>query len=147
MLKKDLTERQMLWSVRWAILAVSIFSLLTALYFQDVYQLMVKSFSILMVGLFVPMTAAIYWKKANAPAALASLIVGMTSWSVLEVWKARSGIAEYPVELVAAGAGLVVLVVVTLVTQKHMPALPATDIEGNPVEYKDRLGILGFGPR
>ena len=142
--KKDLSERQLLWSVRWAILATAILGLVTALYFQDVYQLMVKSFSILMVGLFVPMTAAIYWKNANAPAAFTSITVGMLSWIGLEVWKHINKVDSYPVELVAAGLGLVALVAVTLVTQRRIPALPATDIDGNRVEYQHRLGLLGL---
>ena len=142
--KKDLSDRQLVWSIRWAILATAIFGLLTALYFQDVYQLMVKSFSILMVGLFVPMTAAIYWRKCNTPAAITSMTVGVLSWIVLEIWKSQHKIALFPVELLAAAIGLFALIAVTLATHKSVPALPATDIEGRPVEYKDRIGILGL---
>lgn len=47
-------------------------------------------------------------------------------------------------ELLASGIGLVTLIAVTLATYRIVPALPATDIEGNPVEYKDRLGLLGL---
>jgi hypothetical protein len=47
-------------------------------------------------------------------------------------------------ELIAAGIGLITLVVVSLATQKKTPALPPTDIDGNTLEYKARLGILGF---
>ena len=55
-----------MWRVsRLTIVVVGILDLATALFFQNVYQLMVKSFSILMVSLFVPMTAAMYWKKTN----------------------------------------------------------------------------------
>ena len=69
--KKNQSERQVLWAMRWSILAFGICGLVIALRFQNVYQLMVKSFSILMVGLYVPMTAAIYWKRANGPGAVA----------------------------------------------------------------------------
>jgi len=137
--KKNLTEKQILWSIRWAILAVSILSLITALYFQNVYKLMVKSFSILFVGLVIPMTAALYWKKTNNPAAISSILAGVGSWIFFELVQ-----STYPADLIAAGTGLITLIVVTLVTEKKIPARPLTDIEGNKLEYKDRLGILGF---
>jgi SSS family transporter len=138
----ELTEKQLLWSIRWAILGVGLFGLITALYFQNVYKLMVKSFSILFVGLIIPMTAALFWKKCNGPAAVASIVSGMVSWLVLE-----GVMTSYPADLFAAGIGLVVLVAVTLSTAKATPALPLTDIDGNELEYKDRLGTLGFPRR
>jgi len=137
--KKNLTEKQILWSIRWAILAVSILGLITALYFQNVYKLMVKSFSILFVGLVIPMTAALYWKKTNNPAAISSILAGVGSWIFFELVQ-----STYPADLIAAGIGLITLIVVTLATEKKIPARPLTDIEGNELEYKDRLGILGF---
>ena len=137
----------MLWSIRWGVLVVGIFALMTALYFQDIYQLMVKSFSILMVGLFVPMTAALYWKKANAPAAIASIVFGVLSWIVLEFYKAITNQQNLPAELIAAGISLVALIVVTLLTEKKTPSLPATDIDGNIVEYKNRIGVLGWSTK
>ncbi len=54
---------------------------------------------------------------------------------------------NYPADLFATGIGLVVLVVVTLSTVKVTPALPLIDIDGNELEYRDRLGILGFPGR
>jgi SSS family transporter len=137
--KQDMSERELLWSIRWAILGVGLFSLVTALYFQNVYTLMVKSFSILFVGLIIPMTAAIYWPRANNPGAVASILVGMGSWLTLEV----AG-TEYPADLIAAGLGLVTLVVVTLATERKVPARPLTDVDGHPLEYRERLGRLGF---
>ena len=137
--KRKLTENQLLWSIRWSILTVGLLSLLTALYFQNVYKLMVKSFSILFVGLIIPMTAALYWKKCNGPAAVASIVSGMVSWLVLE-----GVLTDYPADMVAAVIGLVVLVVATLATAKMSPALPLTDVDGRELEYKNRLGTLGF---
>ena len=100
---------------------------------------MVKSFSILFVGLIIPMTAALYWPRANNPGAVASILVGMGSWLALEV----AGI-DYPADLIAAGLGLVTLVVVTLATGRTVPARPLTDVDGHPLEYRERLGRLGF---
>jgi len=139
--KRDLSERQALWGMRWSILVFGAFGLVIALYFQNVYQLMVKSFSILMVGLYVPMTAAIYWKRANGPGAVASILVGMLTWLGLESLNTRPGV-HLPAELVAAGASLAALVAVTWLTARISPPLPATDVDGNGLEYRDRIGIL-----
>jgi SSS family transporter len=138
-IKKDVREKQFLWATRWSILVIGLLGLITALYFQNVYQLMVKSFSILFVSLIIPMTAALYWKKANGPGAVASIVMGMVSWITLEAVQ-----STYPAELIAAGIGLGALIVVSLATQKTRPALPPMDIDGNPLEYTNRLGVLGF---
>ena len=137
--RHSMTEKQLLWSIRWSILAIGILGLITALYFQNVYQLMVKSFSILFVGLITPMTAAIFWKKANTPAAVSSIVTGVLSWLLLEFVQ-----STYPADLIAAVLGLVTLVVVAYATEKKIPALPLTDIDGNHVDYKDRIGLLGL---
>jgi len=47
-------------------------------------------------------------------------------------------------ELIAAGIGLITLVVISLAIQKKTPALPSTDIDGNILEYNKRLGVLGI---
>jgi len=94
---------------------------------------------ILFVGLVIPMTAAIYWKKANTPGAVASIVSGVGSWLLLEAFQ-----STYPADLMAAGIGLVTMIAVTLLTQKRSPAKPVTDIDGNSIEYRNRLGILGF---
>jgi Na+/proline symporter len=105
----------------------------------------------LFVGLIIPMTAALYWKKCNGPAAVASIVSGMVSWIVLEIrhnsYSPELRLLNYPPELVAALIGLVVLVVVTLATSRAIPALPLTDVDGRELEYKDRLGTLGFPRR
>ncbi|MGD9347662.1 MAG: sodium:solute symporter family protein [Candidatus Aminicenantes bacterium] len=137
--KKNVTERQFLWATRWSILAIGLLGLITALYFQNVYQLMVKSFSILFVSLIIPMTAALYWKKANGPGAVSSIVVGMVCWITLEVVQ-----STYPAELIAAGIGLIALIVVTIATQKNAAPLPPTDIDGNVLDYGHRLGIISF---
>ncbi len=141
--KKDLPDRQVVWAMRWSILVLGVLGLVIALRFQNVYQLMIKSFSILMVGLFVPMTAAIYWKRANGPGAVASIIAGVAAWIGLEARNARPDV-YLPAELIAAGVGLVALAAVTYATARRFPPRAAMDLEGNVLEYRGRLGILWF---
>ena len=142
--KKDLPEEALLKSIRLAVLVVGVLGLMTALYFQDIYQLMVKSFSILMVGLFVPMTAAIYWPKANGPAAIGAITSGVTGWIFLEFYKVQASLPDFPAELIAAGVSLIVLIVITSISHRQVKSLPATDVDGNNIDYKSRVGTLPF---
>lgn len=138
-MKKDFSQKQLLTSVRWAVLGVGFVSLLTALYFENVYDLMVNSWAVLMVSLFVPLTAGLYWKKANGRAAVASIVVGMSSWGLL-AWLQSS----YPADLMATGLGALTLVVVSMASGKSDPPRPLVDSGGRPVAYRDRLGLLGL---
>ena len=123
---------------------VGVLGLFTALYFQNVYQLMVKSFSILMVGLFVPMTAAIYWRKANEAGAVASMVGGLVSWIAFEYWNHAFAENALPSELLAAAIGLIVLLIVSAATWKLNAPQSLTDIDGRAVEMRDRFGILSL---
>lgn len=137
--KKDPSQRQLLIAIRWAVLGTGIVALMTALYFQRVYDLMVNSWSVLLVTLFVPITAGIYWKKTNTPGAVSSILVGTLSWLFLE-WSDFN----YPADLTATGLAIVTLVMVTLLTHKTVAAMPLTDVDGSPVDYRDRLGVLAL---
>jgi SSS family transporter len=143
-LKSGVDEKSVLRSTRYSVVVFGLLGLATALFFQNVYQLMVKSFSILMVGLFVPMTAAIYWKRANEAGAVTSMVSGLLSWLALEFWNATTAATPLPSELIAAGIGLVVLLIVSLLSNRHNPPKLSTDINGETIDMTDRLGILSF---
>lgn len=137
--KKGASERYILLIIRGTVLGIAILSLAVAFYFQNVYELMVNSWAVLLVSLFAPLTAGLYWKKTNGPAALASIVVGFGAWIVFAYVQ-----SEYPADLIAAALSALTLMVVTLATYQQSPPLPLSDLEGNPVAYKDRLGILGL---
>lgn len=143
-IRSDSSGDRVLRVSRFAVVIVGLFGLATALFFQNVYQLMVKSFSILMVGLFVPMTAAIYWKRANEWGAVASMLSGLLSWIALEYWNQNIAEILLPAELMAAGVSLLVLVVISWTTAHRSPPKPSVDVDGQKIEMTERLGILGF---
>lgn len=137
--KADPTERHKLLTMRWAVLGTGLLALATALYFRSVYDLMVSSWVVLMVSLFVPLTAGIYWKRTNEPAAVASLLVGAVGWLVL-----RGLDTGYPADLMATALAGVTLAVVTVATAGRAAPRPLTDEGGFPVPLRDRLGTLGW---
>lgn len=134
---QNLTGEQVLKISRWSVPIFGALSLIIALYFKNVYDLMVNSWAVLLVSLFVPLTAGIYWKKANSTAAVASLVVGMASWIVL------ANIQEiYPSDLIATALAAITLFATTQITAKSQSALPLRDINHNAIAYADRLGTL-----
>ncbi len=71
----------------------------------------------------------------------AAMAGGFLTWLI-----ARYIAPELPGDLIGMSACLVIMVAVSLATQKIDPPKPARDIDGNVVEFKDRLGTLGLRP-
>lgn len=136
-LRPGVSQKALLDWIRWSVVGAGVAALAVALYFQKVYDVMVNSWSVLMVSLLVPLTLGMYWRRANTPAALASIVAGLASW--LGLFLAQEA---YPADLLATMVALVVFVVVALVTGEGHAPLPMTDIDGEPVDYRDRLGTL-----
>ncbi len=135
--KKDLSDQQRLRLSRWAVPVLGVLSLMTGLYFKAVYELIVNTWSVILVSLFVPLTAGLYWKKANRTSAVAAIVVGLVSWIVLEAVQ-----SQYPADLMATAlAALTMAVLVPLTAHKEV-ALPLTTLDGTTVAYGDRLGLL-----
>lgn len=73
-------EEKILSLARVVTLVIGFSSLVLALYVKQIYHLMVNSWATLFVGIFVPVTAALYCKKANKPAAWVSMVGGTATW-------------------------------------------------------------------
>lgn len=65
---------------KYTTLIISVLSLGVALTVKEIYDLMVNSWATLWVGIFAPVTFALYWKKANNLAAWVSMISGTSVW-------------------------------------------------------------------
>ena len=128
--------------LKWTRLSVPIFavlSMMVALFVGEVYTLLLDSFSILLVGLFVPLAAGIWWPKANTTAALSAMVLGTVSWIAFKF--ITPGI---PSDMIGLGIGIGAMVLVTLMTQGKETANPIKDVDGNILPYADRLGTLSF---
>ena len=128
--------------LKWTRLSVPVFaflSMLVALFVGEVYTLLLDSFSILLVGLFVPLTAGIWWPKANTTAALCAMILGSVSWIAFKF--ITPGI---PSDMIGLGVSVGAMVLVTLFTKNKEAANPIKDVDGNILPYVDRLGTLSL---
>ena len=134
--RPDTDEKQILKICRWSVPVLGAFSLYLALTHQTVYDLMVNSWSILLATLFVPLTAGIWWSKANYQGALSSMIAGLFTWLLL-----MELTPDLPADLLAVPVGLIFIVFISLKTAKTTPPLPLRDESGNSISLANRLGL------
>jgi len=124
---------------RWFIPIVAVLGIYIALVGRDIYDIMVDSNILSMTATAVPALMVVWWSKANRIGALSAMAGGVLTWLI-----SRAVAPELPGDLIGMGACLVIMVTVSLATQKIDPPKPARDIDGNIVEFKNRIGILGF---
>jgi len=79
-LKPHTSSAGLLAQTRFSMVIVMILSTVIALCVQQIYDLMINSWATLFVAIFVPVTAALYWHKANAQAAWGSMVLGLLGW-------------------------------------------------------------------
>ncbi len=161
--KPNADGKQTLKATKLFVPIVTVVSLILALYFQAIYNLMVVAWSVLLVSLFAPYAAAYFWKKANNYGAISSFFGGFIAWLAAYFYylpmtkEANIGIIEenvvyfdwamwdslYIGSVWGLIASIVILVVVTLATQKIDPPKPLVDIDGNALPLTNWLGWFG----
>ncbi|WP_209328918.1 sodium:solute symporter family protein [Lunatimonas salinarum] len=78
------SDRKMLWLLRLNVMAVAIVAVFMATWKANIYELVADASILLLVSLFVPLTAGLYWKKASKPGAVLSIFLGMGSYFILD---------------------------------------------------------------
>lgn len=123
-MKGELSPRQSLSYCRWCVLLAAILATVLALKFQKVFVLMVAASATGLAALMAPFVAGLYWKRANGPGAVASIVAGIAAWIVFEVAGAGAPPESwYPTDLMAAGVSILALVVVSLATAESSPPM------------------------
>ena len=156
--KPDVTEKQTLRLTRLLVPILTLLSLALALWFQVIYNLMVVAWTILLVSLAAPYAGAYFWKKANTAGALAAFFGGFGVWVLayfihLPVTKlantdAVPGVTGvywdwamwdslYIASVWGFIASVILLIVVSLATQKVSEPLALKDIDGNLMPVKN----------
>ena len=133
-LKPDVSEKTILRVSRWSVPVLGLFALYLAFAANTIYSLMVDSWSILLVTLFVPLTAGIWWKRANTSGCLASMVAGFASWMLFPKL-----LPYLPADLLAVPVAAVALVATTVLSQEA--PLPLCDESGNRIETEGRIGV------
>jgi SSS family transporter len=163
MLGKKLTDIE---KVKWTRIMVGIIgfvAVIIALTAAVIYELGVVAWSILLVGLFTPFAFGMYWKKANHYGGNAAFIGGFLSWAIFIVIAYYNGIlgpstydvcagdvscafwdATYIASFPAFITSMILMIVVSLATQKTDPPKPITDIDGKSLDTNPfhNIGIV-----
>jgi len=84
LMKKKLTDRQMLLLTRSSILLFSVIATVMATLRNNIYELVGESSILSLVSLFAPLVFGLYWKKASSTGAVCSMLAGFASWIVFE---------------------------------------------------------------
>ncbi len=84
LLKRSITDRQLLVLTRLSILLFSIVATVMACMRSNIYELVAESSILSLVSLFAPLTIGLYWKGASRVGALASMVLGMVTWIIFE---------------------------------------------------------------
>ncbi len=134
--RPDAGERFVLRTCRVSVPILGVIALYLALAHNTVYSLMVNSWSILLATLFVPLTAGIWWSRANLPGALAAMVSGFIAW-ICFIYLTPN----LPADLLAVPVALICLVIFSLKTKGSSPARPLADTSGRPVSLTNRLGF------
>lgn len=81
---KKLTDRHFLWILRINVVLVAMISILMASWKSNIYELVAGASILMLVSLFVPLTAGLYWKKASRIGALIAMVFGMIVYLAAE---------------------------------------------------------------
>lgn len=80
------SEQHKIQVLRISSVLIALTSLGLAMTGQSIFDMMVHSGATLFVGIFVPVTAALFWKRANATSAWISLVGGIVAWLGFILW-------------------------------------------------------------
>ncbi len=133
-LRPDVDEKTILRVCRISVPVLGLCSLYLAFAANTIYSLMVDSWSVLLATLFVPLTAGIWWRRANATGCLGSMLAGFASWMLfLQIYP------DLPADLMAVPVAAIALVIGSLA---HPSApLSLTDESGRPISLEGRIGL------
>lgn len=135
---KKLSDKGLITATRVSIPLAAAAALILGFTWPVMYDLLIVAFQLLFHVLFFPLILGIYWKKANAPGAVAGMVVGF----VLAVgWMLIAGtLFPEPEWLITMGPGIVggiAMVIVSLATQKNRPPQPLYDSEGKILRFAE----------
>ena len=121
---KPADDRQVLRTMRLTVaglaLAVAAMAFTSRL---SIYQLVNESGKVVLVSAFVPLAAGLFWPRADARGARWSILAGLATWIGLEL---LAGDGLVPPALAGLGAGLVGMVIGSLLPVRAPAALPST---------------------
>ncbi len=81
---QKLKDKNLLWILRINVLLVALVATYMASRDSNIYELVAGASILLLVSLFAPLTAGLYWKKASRLGAILSMVIGMITYLVCD---------------------------------------------------------------
>jgi Na+/proline symporter len=124
MLKK-MTDRQFLLAMRIVLVCFGLLVLLVALNAEvSIFKMVENAYKITLVAAFTPLAFGLYWKRANNQGAMLAIVLGLSSWILLEVFNADSIWPPQLVGLLMSMSGMVVGSLMPNIIGKQLPQEP-----------------------
>jgi SSS family transporter len=107
-LPRRLSDAQFLLTMRLVVAAFAVAVTIFALNSEStIYQMVVGAYKVTLVAAFVPLVAGLYWGRATAQGALASILGGFLVWIGLEVAAPDGLVPPQLAGLAASAAGMI----------------------------------------
>lgn len=103
---KKLKDKHFLWILRFNVIFVALIATLMASLESNIYDLVAGASILMLVSLFVPLTAGLYWKKASSMGALLSMVFGMICYLAVLNFE-----TEIEAHLYGLGASIIFMVI------------------------------------
>lgn len=109
-LRGGLTDKQELIAFRVTLVVFTAVVLSYSIVMRGtpIYEMVSTAYQVTLCGAFVPLVAGLYWKRANRHGAIASIVMGVTTWLLLLTTPLGEQFPAQLAGLIMAGLGMVV---------------------------------------
>jgi SSS family solute:Na+ symporter len=109
------SDKQFLVLTKVSVLLFSVIATVMACMRSNIYELVGESSVLSLVSLFVPLVLGLYWKKASPAGAFFSMVLGLITWIIFEVFR-----TDWPGLVPATIASAVGMIVGSLIWPKKV---------------------------
>ncbi len=103
-----MSDRRFLVTLRSVLVVFSMAALLFALNSKStMYEMVQNAYKVTLVGAFVPLAAGVFWKRSTTQGALFSVVLGIASWLLMEVFMAGATVPPQLAGLAVSIAGMI----------------------------------------
>jgi len=115
----DMSERQFMLTLRVVLVCFTLAALLFGLNSKStMYEMVQNAYKVTLAGAFVPLVGGLFWKRATAAGAMASILLGLSSWLLAEAF-APDGL--WPTQFVGLAFAILGMVLGSLAAKPAHP--------------------------
>ncbi len=115
----NMGERQFMFTLRIVMVCFTLAALLFGLNSKStMYEMVQNAYKVTLAGAFVPLVAGLFWKRATSAGAMASILLGLSTWLLAEAF-APDGL--WPTQFVGLAFAILGMVVGSLASRPAHP--------------------------